>query len=181
MAVENNLNTSVRGPRRAALALAAAGAVTLLAGCVVAPVEPYEVGAPVVYSSAYGPAPVYGYGGYPYGYSAPYYGSPYGGPSYYGAPPVSLGFYGVWGDRGRDRGRDWRGPPPRGDGNRWSRPGGSRPPGAAGPGRPGHGARPTPPPGAGGGDRVRPPRASGVPGGFVGLTRNPGQVSRDTP
>ena len=78
------------------LATGAAGlALALLGGCVVAPVGPYEVGAPVVYSDgAY--APYYGnaYYGAPTYYGAPYY-RPYWGPA------VSLGIWGGWGGGGR--------------------------------------------------------------------------------
>ena len=86
--------------RRAALGLAA-GALALLGGCVVAPVDGYgygyDTGAPVVDPDA--------------SYSAPYY---YGAPAYYGTPyygpNVSLGIYGgSYNDR-RWRGYDgWRG------------------------------------------------------------------------
>ncbi len=74
--------------RRVALGMAGA-ALALLSGCVVAPLGPYEVGAPVDYPAA----PVYG---------SPYY---YGAPSYYWGPPaVSLGFHGRFGG-----GRNWNG------------------------------------------------------------------------
>ena len=100
--------------RRAALGVAGV-ALALLGGCVVAPVEPYEVGAPVVYSGT----PYY-YGGY----EAPayYYGAPYYRP--YWGPAVSLGFFGSWGSGNRWHGhrgggdRHWRGNPGRG-GNHW--------------------------------------------------------------
>lgn len=64
--------------RRVALG-AAGAALALLGGCVVVSAEPYEIGAPVVYSGA-----AY----------APYYGSAYyGAPAYYyGAP----GYYPYW-------------------------------------------------------------------------------------
>ncbi|WOP14293.1 hypothetical protein [Ottowia sp. SB7-C50] len=64
----------------------------LLGGCVVAPVGPYEVGAPVVYSNP-GYAPYYGnayYGAPAAYYSAPYYRA-------YWGPTVSLGIWGGWG------------------------------------------------------------------------------------
>lgn len=69
------------------LSLVAVGAVAvLLSGCVVAPVGAYDVGTPVAY-------PAYpAYGGYPV-YGAPVYASPW----YWGAPAVSLGFYGSFG------------------------------------------------------------------------------------
>ena len=74
--------------RRGALALAA-GALALLGGCVVAPIDPYyEVGAPMVVQ----PGPSYGYST-PY-YAAPYYGGPYWQRPYYAAPPVSIGIWG---------------------------------------------------------------------------------------
>lgn len=68
--------------------------LALLGGCVVAPVGAYDVGAPVAYPAypAYGNYPVYG---------APVYASPW----YWGAPAVSLGFYGRFG--GGRRGPDW--------------------------------------------------------------------------
>ncbi len=66
--------------------LVAGGVLAALAGCVVAPVDPYyDVGAPV----AVQPAPNY------------YYGSPYWGRPYYAAPPVSIG---IWGRVGGGRG-----------------------------------------------------------------------------
>lgn len=74
--------TSFRGTRRFALGVGALS-VCLLGGCVVAPPEPYVVGAPVAYSPVYA-APVYA--------PAPYYG--------YGWPAVSLGFYGSFGHGG---------------------------------------------------------------------------------
>ena len=92
--------------RRAALG-AAAMAAALLGGCVVAPMEPYEIGVPVVYSST-----VYT----PY-YGGAYYGAPlyyYGPPAYYRpywGPSVSLGIWGGWGG-----GRHWHGRPPGGGG-----------------------------------------------------------------
>ena len=58
-----------------------AAALALLGGCVVAPVESYDVGAPVAYP-AYGSTVV----------TPGYYSAP--APYYYGAPSVSLG---VWG------------------------------------------------------------------------------------
>ena len=93
--------------RRAALGVAA-GALALLGGCVVAPVDGYgygyDTGAPVVYPSAtYYETPNYYYGGSPGYYSQPYYG-----------PSLSLGVYGNSYDRRRWRGNDgWRG------GNHW--------------------------------------------------------------
>ena len=98
--------------RRTALGVAGV-ALALLGGCVVAPVEPYEVGAPVVYSGA-AYAPYYG--------SSYYYGAPYYRP-YYG-PSVSLGIWGGWGGGRHWRGHGgrgdhhWRGHPGRG-GNHW--------------------------------------------------------------
>ncbi len=82
------------------LALGAAGlALALLGGCVVAPVEPYEIGAPVVYSGgAYAPY----YGNAYYGAPTYYYGAPYYRP--YWGPTVSLGIWGGWGG-GRAYGR----------------------------------------------------------------------------
>ena len=77
---------SRRGPSTAR----ASGAATVLAvlgGCVVAPVDGYDVGAPMVYTD----------GAYatPYYYNAPAYGNYYGAPYYYGTPyygpAVSLG------------------------------------------------------------------------------------------
>jgi hypothetical protein len=70
--------------------LAAVAAMLALGGCVVAPVGPYEVGNPTVYS-----ADGVAYGGGPY-YSAPYGYYPYAAPYYWG-PSLSLGFYGGWG------------------------------------------------------------------------------------
>lgn len=96
---------------------AAATALALLGGCVVAPVDPYQVGEPVAY-----PAATYN-GGYYYGPG--YYGG-YSVPYYYG-PALSLGIYG-----GYNNSRGWRPPPPR--------------PGWGGGPRPGGGARPLPPP-----------------------------------
>lgn len=95
--------------RRLSLALAGAAAV-LLSGCVMAPIGPYDVGAPVAYP-AYGNYPVYG--------APTYYGWPY-----WGGPAVSLNLYGRVGGGHRS-------PPPR-----WNRRGhggghwapGSRPP-----------------------------------------------------
>lgn len=105
------------------LALGAAGAaLALLGGCVVAPMEPYELGAPVVYSSAtvlapYGGSVYYGVPAYTYGpgYYAPGY---YYGP--YWRPSVSIG---IWGGSG---GRHWHGHR-RPGGQHWSgrRPGGA--------------------------------------------------------
>lgn len=92
-----------------------AGALTLalLGGCVVAPIGAYDVGDPVAYPaySAYPAYPVYG--GYPvYGPS----------PWYWGAPTVSLGFYGRFGG-GRGH-RHWEGHRGHGD-HHWTP--GSRP------------------------------------------------------
>ncbi|QTD47024.1 hypothetical protein [Ottowia testudinis] len=117
--------------RRAALGTAGA-ALALLTGCVVAPVEAYDMGAPVVYTAP-------GYASYhgPAYYRAPYY-APYWGPS------LSLGIHGGFGGSGGH----WRGPPGRGGGH-WQ-----RPPSAGG----GHWQRP---PGAGGGHAPRPPGAAG--------------------
>ncbi|HMT63949.1 MAG TPA: hypothetical protein PKE22_03790, partial [Ottowia sp.] len=108
-------------------------------GCVVAPVEPYDVGAPVAYP-AYGSTVV----------TPGYYSAP--APYYYGAPSVSLGVWG-WSD-GHRRWRDPP-PPPRPDWGRpppprphyWGRPDGPRPD-VRPPPRPPQGQwqRPTPPP-----------------------------------
>lgn len=68
-------------------------ALALLGGCVVAPIGAYDVGDPVAYP-AYPAYPVYG--GYPV------YGAT---PWYWGAPAVSLGFYGRFGG-GRGH-RNW--------------------------------------------------------------------------
>lgn len=107
-----------RWVHRLALGIAA-GALTALAGCVAVPVDGYAVGDPVAY-------PVYG--NYP-----AYYGVPaYYGPWYWGAPAVSLGFYGRFGGghhgSGWDRGA-WRGgghwaPGGRGGHGSWSGRGG---------------------------------------------------------
>lgn len=67
--------------------LSATAALMLLSGCVMAPVEPWEIGEPVVTSGA-----VY-YGSYP--------GYYYGPPAYYYPPAVSLSLYG---HTSRDRG-----------------------------------------------------------------------------
>ena len=80
--------------RRVALG-AAGAALALLGGCVVVSAEPYEIGAPVVYSGA-AYAPYYG---------SAYYGAPayyYGAPGYYPywRPSVSLGIWGGWGGGG---------------------------------------------------------------------------------
>ncbi len=89
--------------RRTALGLAA-GALALLGGCVVAPVDAYDVGAPVVYPSTTYSAPYY--------YDAPVYGgAPYYQPYY--SPSLSLGIYGHTGNRWRGD-DNWRGNP-----NRW--------------------------------------------------------------
>ena len=74
------------GLRRLGL-LGAATVLAVLGGCVVAPVDGYDVGAPMVYTDgAYGT---------PYYYNAPAYGNYYGAPYYYGTPyygpAVSLG------------------------------------------------------------------------------------------
>ncbi|MDO5691478.1 MAG: hypothetical protein Q4G70_03220 [Pseudomonadota bacterium] len=97
--------------RRIALGVAGA-ALALLGGCVVAPVEPYEIGAPVVYSgTVYTPY----YGGTYYGAPTYYYGAPVYQP--YWRPSMSLGIWGGgrhWHGRGD---RHWHGNP--GRGNRW--------------------------------------------------------------
>ena len=77
------------GLRRLGL-LGAATVLAVLGGCVVAPVDGYDVGAPMVYTDgAYGT---------PYYYNAPAYGNYYGAPYYYGTayygPAVALGIYG---------------------------------------------------------------------------------------
>ena len=85
--------------RRGALLLAG-GALALLGGCVVAPIDPYyEVGAPVVVQ----PGPAYTY------YGAPYYAAPYSAwqRPYYAAPPVSIG---IWGRVGGGGGHRHHGP-----------------------------------------------------------------------
>lgn len=128
------------------LALGVAGvALALLGGCVLAPVEPYEIGAPVVYSGAAYDGSVY------YGAPTYYYGAPQ---AYrYWGPAWSLGFYGRYdgdrhwrGPRGGD-GRHWRAPPPRG-GSHWQRP--PRQGGSQWQAPPGRGASPS--------GRVGPPR-----------------------
>ncbi len=106
---------------RMGLALGAA-ALLALGGCAVAPVDAYQVGAPVaypgaVYGNPYGVAPAY-----------PVYPAPY-----YAAPSVSLGVFGGW-SNDRDRWRDR-------DHDRWQRPGWNNPP----PPRPGWGNPPPPP------------------------------------
>ena len=139
---------SSRTARRLGLG-AAAAALALLGGCVVAPVEPYQVGDPVAY-----PATVSGdvyYGG------TGYYGYPY-----YGVPSLSFGVYQGWGGW-----RDGRRPPPPPRPG-WGRPGGPQPGWGrpVGP-RPGWGSPGAPrPPGAG----VRPPapRPGGPGPGFQG-------------
>ena len=101
--------------RRVALG-AAGAALALLGGCVVVSAEPYEIGAPVVYSGA-AYAPYYG---------SAYYGAPayyYGAPGYYPywRPSVSLGIWGGWGGGSHWHGRGdrhWRGNPGRG-GSHW--------------------------------------------------------------
>lgn len=156
------------GLRRLGL-LSAATVLAVLGGCVVAPVDGYDVGAPMVYTDgAYGT---------PYYYNAPAYGNYYGAPYYYGTPyygpAVSLGIYGGsnghW--RGNDRWRDnrgwrgdngWRGNGWRGNGGNWGGKGWSgRPPGGAVPSMP----RPPMPPQI----RPRPP----MPGG--GIAPGPGR------
>ena len=117
-----------------------AAALALLGGCVVAPVEPYDVGAPVAYP-AYGSTLV----------TPGYYSAP--APYYYGAPSVSLGVWG-WSD-GHRRWRDppppprpgWGRPPPPPRPHHWGRPDGPRPD-VRPPPRPPQGQwqRPTPPP-----------------------------------
>ncbi|MBP7454021.1 MAG: hypothetical protein KA914_14650 [Ottowia sp.] len=106
--------------RRTALGLAA-GALALLGGCVVAPIDGYgyDVGAPVAYPSGTYSAPYY--------YEAPAYGSGYYGTPYYSQPyynpSISLGIYG--GSRGNNwRGNDrWRGNNNWRGNDRWRNPG----------------------------------------------------------
>ncbi len=93
---------------------AAAAALALLGGCVVAPADPYEIGAPVVYSSTvYAP-----YGGSVY-YGAPVYPGYYHAPGYrpYWGPAVSIGIWGGsggrhWHGHRRPGGSHWHGRPP---------------------------------------------------------------------
>ena len=109
--------------RRAALGVAA-GALALLGGCVVAPIDGYgygyDTGAPLVYpGGTYYEAPNY-YGGAPYYYGQPYYG-----------PSLSLGIYGGssshrWhGNNGWRGNSGWHG---NGDRGHWNNHNGGRPP-----------------------------------------------------
>jgi hypothetical protein len=57
-------------------------ASTLLAGCVIVPVAPYDAYYDPYYSAPYYTPPVYGY--YGYGYYRPWYNGYYYGPRYHG-------------------------------------------------------------------------------------------------
>lgn len=109
--------------RRLSLVLAGT-AVVLLAGCVVAPVGPYDVGTPVAYPAypAYGSYPVYA--------GPSYYGWPY-----WGAPAVSLSLYGRVG--GGHHRPSWN--RPNHGGSHWAP--GNRPQGHGGVNRGGRGSR----------------------------------------
>lgn len=126
-------NMTIQVSSRLGLALGAA-VLLALGGCAVAPIDAYQVGAPVaypgaVYGNPYGVAPAY-----------PVYPAPY-----YAAPSVSLGVFGGW-SNDRDRWRDR-------DHDRWQRPGWNNPPP---PPRPGWNGGQPPRPGWNGGPWTRP-------------------------
>jgi len=143
------IQCSSRMGRRLGLGIAAV-ALALLGGCVVAPMDPYAVGAyPVGNYPASGevyPATVDNnayyapyYYGYPAAYYSPYYygGYPYYGysaPYYYG-PSLSLGWFGGgWSGGGRNWGYGRPSRPGWGGG---ARPGAGNRPGSSNGGRPG--------------------------------------------
>lgn len=89
-------STFLHRPARRIAALAVVACTALLAGCVVAPPQAYQVGAPTVYDGSVG-------------YAAPGYAAPYYGGYAYPAPSISLGISGFFGGGGGHYHRGYNG------------------------------------------------------------------------